>query len=248
MSLGQLSTTPAFDLAVALGRVDGWENFRKFGMNNDVDAGTEYLWPPGTARTLPTVAAAASVTGGAQDVLTTGTGAWTVTVQGLDSSLLEVEETINMSGATPSLTTQTFLRINRAFVVTAGTGRVNDAAISITVGGNLQAYIEAGEGQTHQSFYTVPSNKTLIINNITITTGRSGTTDIAVLTQTRLVDADASWRSISDIQMYEGQYLNPSLILIVPSSTEIRQAITADSTNARVSSEYDGFLVDNNYL
>jgi hypothetical protein len=236
--------TQEFAIKVALGQVPGWESFRKFGMNDDVDSGTEYMWPPGTARTLPTSAAAASVTGGAADVLTSGTGAWTLTIQGLDSSLLEVEETINMNGASAVTTTQTFLRINRAFVVTAGTDETNNGAISITVGGDLQAYIEADEGQTHQTFYTVPSNKTLLVTYFNLSTGRLGSADLAVLSQVKLTGSDTAWRTISDVQVYEGLYFNSSSVTVIPASTEIRQKIVSTATNGEAAGIFGGFLVE----
>ena len=163
--MGMLSTSHLNDCsnlkeAVALGLVPGWRSFRKFGTNDSLASGTDEMWPLGTSRVRPTSAAVASAvsTAAADDV--GSTGALTLTIEGLDANYLEVSETIAMDGTTPSATTQTFLRVNRAYIATAGTGQTNAGHITITVGGDAQAYVEASEGQTHQTHYTVPADHT----------------------------------------------------------------------------------------
>ena len=230
-------------IAVALGSVSGWRLFRKFGMNPDVDSGTEELWPPGTPRVLPSAAAAASVVGGANDVATSGTGAWTLRVEGLAANYNEVGETISMTGATPALTTQTFLRVSRAYVVTAGTTGGNVGAISISVGGDLQAYIEALQGQTHQTHYTVPAGYTLLVTSFHITGGRMGNTDMQVWSQVKLFGDDTAWRTLDDTFMYENNFVNEADVFVIPEKTEIRQRIVCTTTNGEVGCTWSGFLI-----
>ena len=238
-----------FKLAVAMGGVPGWQTFRKFGMNEDVDVGTEDVWPAGGVRTLPSSAAVCAVVSSlaADDADPAGTGAWTVTIEGLDSDKLEISETVSLNGTTPVNTTKQFLRVNRAYAVTAGTGRVNAGNITISISGNTQAFIEAGEGQTHQTLYSVPSNKWLIVDLYTIIAGRiAGTDTVDVQGQIRLdgVDgANAAWRAISDIYMSEDVYQNSTSVTLIPPGTEVRAQAAVTGNNNTVSVIFGGYLV-----
>jgi len=234
-------------LAIAAGKVPGWRSFRKFGMNPDADAGTEEMWPPGTIRVLPSAAAVASVVSDNVNDDAAGTGLHTLRVEGLDVNYEEVGETVSMDGTTPVNTTQEFLRVHRAYSVEAGADGLNDGNISISVGGDLQSYIEAGEGQTHQTHYTVPADTTLFVDHYALSAGRQGAADLAILAQIRLLGSNA-WRTISDINVYEGNYTNDKSITIIPAKTEVRQRIVSTANNVQASSVFSGYLVDNDFL
>jgi hypothetical protein len=145
---------------IAGGGLVGYKAVSKFGQNDTVGDSFETVWDGNAPYVWPTTATVASVTGGAQDVLTTGTGAWTVNVSGLDADYNEYSETINMSGATPSLTTGKFIRLFRMSVLTAGSDGTNNAAITAAINGNSAAIITAGYGQTLMALWTVPANYT----------------------------------------------------------------------------------------
>ena len=243
-----------FKIAVAAGLVPGWRRYRKFGMNNALASGTEQMWPPGTLKTLPAAAAVASiVSDSAEDdpdeATPPGTGAWTVTVEGLDANYDEVSETVTMTGTTPVLTTQTFLRLFRSYVVTAGTNGNNVGNISTSVGGNLQSYIEASEGQSHQTDYCVPNGHVWLIDLYSVRVGRmAGTTDCQIQGQIKLNGSNTAWRTISDIYLYNGgSHLNPGTATLLPAKTDLRQLITIDTTSQAVGI-IDGYLVKSDQL
>jgi hypothetical protein len=229
---------PNFLLRVAMGEVEGWQQFRKFGLNDDVPAtGSEEMWPTGTARVLPAAAAVCVVSSGSaeddpDEATPPGTGAWTITIEGLDANHLEVSETLTLAGTANATTTQTFLRVNRAYVATAGTNKSNVGILTGTVSGDIQFTIEANEGQTHQTNYTVPANKTLLVTSLTVGVGRmAGNTDLHIDSQVRLdgVSADAGWRSVSVLYIYNGAIRqNDGTVTLVPSKSEIRQRITSN--------------------
>lgn len=242
-----------FRVAVALGYVPGWETFRKFGMNPDVDAGTEELWPPGTLRTLPTTAAVASTvsTSVEDDILTAGaiagTGAWTLRIEGLDENYLEVGETITLNGVAAVTTNQEFWRINRAYATTVGTDPAgnNVGDISISVGGNLQAFIEADQGQTHQTHYTVPIGKSLVVTAFSFSSGRIGNTDLQIWSQVKLFGPDTAWRTLDDTFMYENNFDNQVDVFIIPEKSEVRQRIVGTTVNGEVAATWSGYIVNN---
>lgn len=241
---------------VALGLVPGWTSFRKFGMNPAVvSSTTQEMWPPGTAKVWPTSAGTLScVSDSAEDdeneATPPGTGVWSIRVEGLDGNFDEISEDIVMTGTTPATGTLSFFRVNRAYVIECGSGGINAGNISISVGGNLQAYIEANQGQTHQTHYTVPRNKVLLVTKYAIGVGRmSGSTDLNILAQIRLRDETKNgnyqgWRSISDIWLWNGgNHANHSSATVLPSKTDVRQVIDSDTTT-QAHGIFGGFLID----
>jgi hypothetical protein len=238
------------NLAVALGAIRGWRTFRKFGMNPDVDAGTEEIWPIGTPRVLPTVAGALSiVSSSAEDdpdeATPPGTGGWTLFVEGLDSNYELINETVTLTGLTPVVSTSSdWFRVNRAYCITAGSTEVNVGNITISIGGDTQAYIEALQGQTHQTHYTVPAETTLIIQQFHITGGRMGNTDMQIWSQVKLFGPDTSWRTLDDTFMYENNFVNDADVFTVPAKSEVRQRIVGNTVNGEIACTFSGFLVD----
>lgn len=249
-NIQQLKTELPFKIAVAAGKIPGWRWFRKFGMNDAVGTGAiEDCWPPGTVRVLPATAYVASLS--SDDVndngVTPSTGALTVTVEGLDSAYVEVSEVVTLNGAAAVTTTQTFLRLNRMSVTTAGTSERNEGNISATLNGVLQAYIEALEGQTHQTLYTVPAGHTWIINDYHIKVGRmAGNTDAQVSGQVK--PFGGAWRFISDIYVYgPDEWHAFDSVSVIPAKSEVRVQINSSGAT-ELSAVAAGYLVDNNYL
>ena len=240
-----------FRIAVAIGAIPGWESFRKFGMNPDVDTGTEELWPLGTLRVLPTSAGALSiVSSSAEDdpdeATPPGTGCWTLTVQGLDSNYAPIEETVTMTGTTPVVSSSSdWWRVNRAFCVTAGTNGNNVGNITITLDSQTQAYVEASQGQTHQTHYTVPAGCTLMVTQFHITGGRMANTDMQIWSQVKLFGNNTAWRTLDDTFMYENNFVNDADVFVIPEKSEIRQRIVATTTNGEVACTWSGYLIDN---
>lgn len=244
-----MSGDAPFDVRVALGLVPNWAAQRKFGRNNDVD-GNEEMWELGTTRVLPTSAGALSVVSSSiQDDNTTGTGAWTIQVEGLDANYEEIAETITMDGTSPvASASSAWFRVNRAYVVTAGTGKVNAGNITVSIGGNAQAYVEANEGQTHQTHYTVPANKVWVVTGITLVAGTLGNAHMVIESQIMLYRADgnSAWRSISAIDITDGQTYSTqnSIPTVLPPKTEARQKLVFSGTNGEVTGIIHGYLVD----
>lgn len=237
-------------VAVALGAIKGYEGFRKFGMNDAVTTSTtQEMWPIGTAKIWPT--SAGVVTVASTDINDDGdpasTGAWDITISGLDADFLEVTETLTLDGTTNVIGTQEFIRINSATVNTAGTSGNNEGDITGTIGGNPQFYIEANEGQTHQTHYTVPANKLLMIRQYRMNVGRmSGNVDLHVLGQIRLGagEANQAWKSISDIYLWNGEgWFNDDGVTLLPPKTDIRQVIGSTATT-QCSSTIAGYLIE----
>lgn len=137
------------------------------GVNEDVDAGTEDVTELGATYTgMPVIPTQAGeflniVSGSAADAAA-GTGQRTIKIVGLDSTGTYAEETVTMNGTTPVVTASLWLRVFRAFGVTAGSGGTNAGAITIkhnTTTANVFAVIKAGRSQAMLGVFTVPAGR-----------------------------------------------------------------------------------------
>lgn len=132
-------------------------HINKFGYNTSVGGSFEPITDLGT-NNLPTTAAVSVVSSSSDDDASGGTGAQTLEIQGLDANYNLQTSTISLDG-TNAVTTgsDTYLRIFRMTVLTAGTGETNAGNITASVGGSNVAQINAGNGQTLMGVYTVPA-------------------------------------------------------------------------------------------
>lgn len=251
-----------FDQQVALGLVPGVQQFRKWGINSSIDnspASTpEDIWGgAGVYAGQPTSTTPVQfgvVSASAADAVGSS-GALTLTIEGLltSSSSLYSQETINLSGTSNVLTTNSWYRINRAFVATAGSVGFNVGAITITgqaAGSNVYATIPANVGQTVLGCFTVPFGRKLILGtgrlSLVRANGALGSATFAF--QTRGFGT-GSWRA----QAYEfisttgPIYLQDAEPIVIPALTDVRPRIFAVSDNgSQISIAVAGYLIDSN--
>lgn len=107
----------------------------------------------------------------AADVLTSGTGAWTIRLHGLDANYAYQTEDVNLNGQTVVTTTKLWLRVWGAEVIAAGTGGKN--AGNINIADDAEAWtagvpqtatywacqIPIGANVSHSGFWTVPAGE-----------------------------------------------------------------------------------------
>lgn len=164
--------------AVSSGAVTGTSSVFKFGFNPDINGVEETVWDHGGIYAYPAAAIQMSVSSSSVNDTAAGTGARTVFVAGLDANYNEISETVTLNGQTPVLTSALFLRINRASVVSAGSGEtaaddiyVGTGVVSAGVPATVYARIRLGDNQTLMAVWTVPSGYTGYILKGNIGTG-----------------------------------------------------------------------------
>ena len=239
-----------FDIAVAMGDVPGFELFRKFGANDDVPAtGSVEMWGYGVAsRILPTVGGEISLVSANAADDTGGTGALSITLEVLDANYVEDTIVIIPNGTAPVVTTggNTFFRINKMYATAAGAAEVNVGDITASIGGDVQAIIEAGHGQTTQTHFTVPADKLIIVAGFSMGVGRmAGSSDLSIMSMIK-VDGETSWRAISHLFLYEAQISGGHAVTVLPAKTELKQIIESTSTT-QAHSTWHGYLVDTDH-
>lgn len=197
---------------VARGRIFGASVVHKFGRNSDVGTAFEDIWETGGVYSWPTSASTLEAISTDANDTAAGTGARTVTIEGLDADFNEISETITMNGVSASSATAlSFLRVNRAYVVQSGAyssttsgSNIGNITIRVSGAGATQATIQvdalAGKGQTEIARYTVPAGKVAFVKSVFINVDstknaatiaffqrRSADTIVAPFTSKRLV-------------------------------------------------------------
>lgn len=241
---------------IARGYVSGASYVDKFGRNDDVDtAAEEDVWAAGATRARLTAAETMDVESDSANDDDGGTGARTVTIEGLDGDYMEVSETITMNGTSAVTTTQTFLRINRAYVVTAGSAESNVGAITIdpttTGSGSRQGYIAAGDGQTLLSHYTVPAGKTAYMVSSQVSCHASpGTTGVKeAIMKLWKAHENQAWRIQKSVgSRSDGTSISGNLSSGAPESfaakTDLKWTADVDNNNTAVYVQYSLLLFD----
>lgn len=188
-----------YTYAVAEGDVLNHTGLLKFGTRTNVAAATNSLVWEGTNAlyTYLTTAEQLKVSSAsANDVAVTGTGARTLTIEGLDANFAIQSETINMNGVTVVTTTKSFIRIFRAYVFTSGGLYSNDGIITITNNaGTVQLLvITAGDSQTLMTMWTVPANNSLFLTNASFSTDSNKGARVSIRTRQLDGGIDYPWR------------------------------------------------------
>jgi hypothetical protein len=233
---------------VSRGNVAGQKTLYKFGFNDDVDGTEEAIWMAGGVYNFPSDAAILRVFSDATQDDDGNDGARVVTIEGLDANYNEVSVDVTMDGTNAVNTTQTFTRVNRAFVKTAGVLNYNRGVISVVhqgTGTYTVATIAQTMSQTQQAIYTVPNGKTLYIDDINFTAAISQAnkraqvrvviSDFGGAERTRYINVLQSSQLISKFE-YPFKVLEKSDICL--------KAVT-DNTNNEIAGSFQGILIDN---
>ena len=169
-SITRIGTSEPFELQVARGQVAYHESVYKFGNNAAVANVTETIWQQGGLYSYLSAASVLKVSSSSANDTSAGTGARTVELFGLDGDYNEINEVVTLNGQTAVNTTQSYLRINRMIVRSAGSGGANAGVIyagtgTVTTGvpANIYATINGdGSNQTLMALWTVPAGYRLI--------------------------------------------------------------------------------------
>jgi hypothetical protein len=166
-----------------------------------------------------------------------------VTVVGLDANYNALTETITLTNATGNASTNSFIRVFRAFIVD---GTTNVGLISIKRNSTTIAAITAGKGQTLMSVYTIPAGYTgyMFKGTCTAQAGADGTGDMFIR-----YSGQASFRvgHSFEVSGTGGQYLYEfQTPIAIPAKSDIDVRISTRSNNGRYTAAFDLVLVKDN--
>jgi len=239
-----------FDLQVSRGQIQGHRNVTVFGFNPDVDTSQVSVWPLSSLITFPASALQMTVSSTSANDTAAGTGARTVVVQGLDANYNEVSETVTMNGQTAVTMTTAMLRVNYAYVATAGSsncavGEIYIGTGTVTAGVPATTYdiIKFDYNNTTTGSYTIPAGYTGYVSQGLFSTGQAGGSNSV---QGRLLS-----RGLNNIRMTAAiTTINNGVAnyvfeypLAIPEKTTLEATAIGSSSNNAVSSLFILVLV-----
>lgn len=237
---------------IRAGNVTGFSAIRKFGTNFAIGTTAEDVWDGGGTYDWQTAAGQLEVVSSSgNDVNTSGTGAWQLYIEGLDASYNVVSETINLNGASAVASSNTYLRIYRAYVSTAGSLATNAGNLTIRDigGGTTRGLVIAGSGQTQMLIYTVPAGKTAYVFGSVFSSWDTSNQSAKVWHRLLYRPLGGVWRSQGRIYtVTDGSSTfqrNYNVPLVFGAQADIRIEARSSQSSTEVSAELDMVLVDN---
>jgi len=216
----------------------------QFGFNVGVPGSEEAITDLADGRyPFPTGAETLSVVSDSDDDdKDAGVGARSVTIEGLDTNYEILKETIELEGQVPVTTLGSFLRVQRAYIATAGVNNINDGDITISNSTDDIALILAEEGTTLMAIYTVPLGYTGYL--IKFDAASAGLVTVAV--RMRIRETGKPWRTREFFTTRTNSidlHFEPPLPL--PQKTDVE--VTGDSFGAPapISASFGVILVPN---
>lgn len=239
-----------FELQVARNQIQGHRNVTVFGFNPDVDTTQVSVWPLPSLITFPPSALQMTVSSTSASDTSAGTGARTVVVQGLDANYNEVTETVTMNGQTAVTMTTAMLRVNYAYVATAGSG--NSAAGDIYIGtGTVTSGVPATPydiikfdyNNTTTGSYTVPAGYTAYVSQGLFSAGQAGgSNQVQGRLLSRGVDNIRRTAAITSLNNGVANYVF-EYPLAIPEKTTLEATAIGSSNNNACSSMFILLLV-----
>jgi len=236
---------------ISNGMVINTDFIHKFGRNPNIGGAPETIWMNGGIYTYLDAPSTVYVTSNSADDAAAGTGARTVTVQGLDNNYEQVEETLTVGGP---VSTIEFLRIFRAFVETAGSIKTNVGNVKITTGAGGTGTVLAdigiigtgttfGLGQTQLALYTIPAHCTGYLTRWNNGVGAYNSSATITLLTRQIEEVTKAFRTRDIMDVPGGWHVRDYEIPIrLPPKTDVEIRAIA-STGSNVSSSFDIVLV-----
>jgi len=199
-----------FGSELTLGNIPGKSAVHKFGAIIGITSSTVYKPVTlGEVYQTPQVSGATTLrvkAGNANDTAA-GSGAREVTLQGLDETGAFIEVAVATAGASASTaTTETFLRLFRAWVSASGTyatatagSHAADIVIENGAGGTDWATLDSTafpKAQTQIAVYSVPLGKQAVVNDYKITTGGNKPVDFIFFQRQNILETAAPYTAM----------------------------------------------------
>ena len=260
MDLSSLSegSGRSFLIEVVKGNIPGHSIVHKFGRDDAVPNGSWRIVSELNQTAATTLLAAATTVrvkaGGNAADTAAGAGAQAVTVVGIDTTLAEVSESIELAGASASSSTSaSFWRIYRAYITAARCGAynvANTAAIVIENTAGTVDLIKIGteEGQTEYGAYTIPTGKTGYFLGAAFSVNSTKSAKFRLFTRANFNDVTTPYEPIRLKTFFDGitgeaNYL-PAAPLTLPGLTDVWFEAYGDGAITEVTVDFEILLVD----
>ena len=251
-SITRIGAYEPFNLQVSRGQIPWHQTVVVFGYNSDVDTSVETVWPYGGLLAFPSTALQMSVSSDSANDTSSGTGARTVYIEGLDANHDVVSETVSLNGQTAVLTTNSYLHINQAYVATAGSlysaaGSIYFGTGVVTLGIPATVYdiIQYDYNTRVTGSYTIPAGYTGYLEQGLFSSGQAGGSNaVTGRLMTRGTDDIRRTAAIVTINNGAADYAF-EYPLVIPEKTTIEAQAVGSAANNACSSMFIMVLIKN---
>lgn len=190
-----------------------------------------------------------------------GTGARSITLEGLDATGARVSDTITTAGASASAsTTQAFLRVSRAYVASSGSyatasagSHAGDIVIEDTAGTQDWATLSAtgfASGQSEIAVKTVPLGYTMYITHVTLGSDASKSSDVILFKRENILETAVPYTAMREQFKQTGlagtQSLNPDVPFgPFPELTDVGWLAKVSTGTGTISAKFSYVLIEN---
>lgn len=179
-SITQNGRLEPFELQAGRGQIFGHSVIHVFGHNPDVDSAEVTIWPAAGLLTHPAAPTVMKISSSSADDTSSGTGAQTVYILGINGTGGYVSETVTLNGQTSVNTVHSYDAIETMSVTSVGTGGVNAGIIyagtgTVTAGVPAVPYsaIGIGDNLSLVGHWTCPTGYTGYLTIGSISCGNS---------------------------------------------------------------------------
>lgn len=236
-----------FGFSVATGKIAGVSSRIQYGRNLDVDTSPEDIWAADGVMTYPSSPTTLTVVSDSVNDTSLGTGARSVLVEYLKGDYSTVVVEVEMDSVNPVIVATDFLRIQDAYVKTAGTLRSAAGNISFKyTGGNTVGVIKPTRVDIENTQYTVPEGYTAYLAGGLISAGKSS--DATVDFQFRDSLNGGVFRTGQEVIVNESiVQVSLPVYQAIPEKYDVRVQGTSTQGNSSVSVVYYLILTRNDW-
>ncbi len=237
-SISQVGTSEPFELQVARGQIPGHSFNHKFGAVPAMSVNTtgtvwdvnDTLYPWSSFSSAGTLTVSRASASDANKI---------ITIVGLDANYNEITENVTLTNVSGNATTQSFVRIYRAFMFNGSATNVGH--IDVLKGATTVLRITAEKGQSLMAVYTVPAGYSGYLTQgvMTVEQGGDCTGDMFFR-----YGGQTAFRIGHSFEVANGEYsYSFSVPIRLPEKTDIDVRASVRTNNARVTAAFDVILV-----
>ena len=234
-----------FLIEVSKGNVPGHIIERLAGINPSVGIDYEDITSHGGNYVYPVAAVFLNVSSTDVDDTSGGTGAWNVTIEGLDVNWNRINETVQMDGQNNVTTVEEYIRVNHVYTREAGSSEWNEGTISITSGSNILSTIIPTHGEDQQALFSVPANFSLLPFSAIVTSSEDKTVKVEL--QTRLFEE--SWHTTIELFSFRSNTIfDVKGFRLIPGRTDIKIRGLVGATTGEIGAVFNFVLINDSVL
>jgi len=241
---------------VSKGNIPGHSILYLSGYDDDVDTTKNAIWSQNALYVYPTSAIPMNVSSSSAQDKPAGTGAYNITIFGLDADYKQINETVTLNGQIAVPTTNSYFRINKMNVNYAGSSETNVGDIYIGTGTPVAGVlpviyyiISANKGESSVAVFTIPDDHTAFLYYLHIGTDTSKIIQFSMDVRCLESLTNQAWRTVYYDQFsVVGQTHNLPIPFKITEKCDVKFAARNSVGDAFCSIEVFILLIDNDYL